>query len=109
MLSVAELMFGLLAASIPTYRPIYRLMFNKNVGTTQRSFEHPSYGRETGQRSVKITAGGVTTDRSVGITVTDDIDIDLATYNGAWVRAFDEEEAKLFEVSGKASHSSGSL
>ncbi|KAL7948446.1 hypothetical protein V8C42DRAFT_314482 [Trichoderma barbatum] len=97
MLSVVELMAGILAASIPIYRPLYRRVVARDtVGSTQRSSENPY---ALGSRSVKITAGPFTKTNSDGIVVTEEVNIDLSPYNrkdGAWVRVGDEDESGLY-------------
>lgn len=97
MLSVVELMAGILAASLPIYRPLYRrLVIREAVGSTERSSENPY---ANGSRSVKITGGGYSKNNSDGIVVTDEVDIDLSPYNrkdGAWVRVGDEDETGLY-------------
>ncbi|KAH6605229.1 integral membrane [Trichoderma cornu-damae] len=94
MLSVVELMAGILAVSLPIYRPLYRRVFARDgTGGTQRSPENPC---ANGSRSVKITGGGSSKSTSDGIVVTDEVDIDLSTYNrkgGAWFRVGDEDES----------------
>ncbi|RFU74508.1 integral membrane [Trichoderma arundinaceum] len=97
MLSVVELMTGILAASLPIYRPLYRRIVSRDIaGSTERSSENPY---ANGSRSVKITGGGYSKNNSDGIVVTDEVDIDLSPYNrkgGAWVRVEDEDESGLY-------------
>jgi hypothetical protein len=97
MLSVVELMTGILAVSLPVYRPLYRrVMGRDNTASTQRSSDNPY---SNGSRSVKITAGGFTKNNGDGIVVTDEVDINLTPYNrkgGAWVRVGDEDESRLY-------------
>lgn len=98
MLSVVELMAGILAVSIPVYRPLWRRVVSKDsTASTQRSLENPY---SNGSRSVQITAGGYSSkSNSDGIVVTDEVDIDLSPYNrkgGAWVRVQDDDTSGLY-------------
>lgn len=97
MLSVVELMAGILAVSLPVYRPLYRRLVNKDKGgTTQQSSDNPY---SSGSRSVQITGGGFSKNNSDGIVVTDEVDINLTPYNrrdGHWVRVGDEDESGLY-------------
>jgi hypothetical protein len=103
MLSVVELMAGILAVSLPVYRPLYRRLVNKDRGGTQRSSENPY---SSGSRSIKITGGGFTKNNSEGIVVTDEVDINLTPYNrkdGNWVQVGDEDELGLYSPQTKRS------
>lgn len=103
MLSVVELMAGILAVSLPVYRPLYRRLVNKDRGATQRSSDNPY---SSGSRSVKITGGGFSKNNNDGIVVTDEVDINLTPYNrkdGNWFLVGDEDEPGLYSAQTKRS------
>lgn len=103
MLSVVELMAGILAVSLPNYRPLYRALVKRDKGSTPRSSENPY---SNGSRSVKITGGGFAKNNNDGIIVTDEVDINLTPYNrkdGNWVRVGDDDESGLYTPQTKRS------
>ncbi|RYO83906.1 hypothetical protein DL766_001733 [Monosporascus sp. MC13-8B] len=102
LLSVVELMTGILAVSIPTYRPLYRRLvegpswvkqsIQNDYASGNRNAEyHRSFGRE-GPRSVSVSAGRVSVGTRQGISVTNQIELTVHTSKGgSWVRVPDEE------------------
>lgn len=109
LVSVVELMAGFLAASIPTYRPLWRHIFSRGQRNSS-SGGFGSSGREAGQWSdnnmktqTKVSTGvgraGTTTHMSQaagGISVTRDIELstqDMAggvRHDEVWMRDSDE-------------------
>ncbi|KAI1798972.1 hypothetical protein F4811DRAFT_558304 [Daldinia bambusicola] len=88
--SAAELLVGILAASIPTYGPLFRRYI---VGSTARS--SLPYGRSKGQvssqlhsASISVSGGGAV--HGPGVHITDEVELTRHELrNGAWVRIDD--------------------
>ncbi|KAI1436713.1 hypothetical protein GGR50DRAFT_185938 [Xylaria sp. CBS 124048] len=100
LLSVVELMTGILAASIPTYRALFRRIFYGpgRLSTAEGSFrgtertgtvKSQNFGRNTG-RNVSISAGQFHNESQQGIVVTDRIEM-YTTRGDEWVRVPDTE------------------
>ncbi|KAK7919959.1 hypothetical protein PG985_007981 [Apiospora marii] len=103
-LSVIELAVGILAVSIPTYRPLYRLVVygpdvpgqpsrphqtSKATGSSQnnQSFQH-----QNPSRGVTISSDHSRLDSSPGVHVTNQIElVTHARRNGNWVKVPGEE------------------
>ncbi|KAI1477934.1 hypothetical protein K445DRAFT_307757 [Daldinia sp. EC12] len=88
--SAAELLVGILAASIPTYGPLFRRYI---AGTTVRSSQR--YGRSKGQissqlHSASISVSGAGAINGPGVHITDEVELTRHELrNGAWVRIED--------------------
>ncbi|KAI0010871.1 hypothetical protein F4779DRAFT_575771 [Xylariaceae sp. FL0662B] len=104
MVSIAEMMAGMLAASIPTYAPIYRIWLlrsstrNKSYADSEARARTPVYTNSC-PPSVRVTGNRVDANPGPGIKVTSNIELVRHTYanNGTWVRVPEEEEVRLFE------------
>ncbi|KAI1433477.1 hypothetical protein GGR50DRAFT_705391 [Xylaria sp. CBS 124048] len=101
--SAAELLVGILAASIPTYRPLYRRYFQrlKNVsGNSGNDSNPPGKGQLPSQsRGANISARQGVTVNGPGVHVTDEIELTRHTFrDGAWVRLADEEATESRQV-----------
>ncbi|KAI0378947.1 hypothetical protein F5Y04DRAFT_290669 [Hypomontagnella monticulosa] len=104
--SLVEATFGMLAVSVPTYRPLYRRIFHRSAedlrwhsdGATKDSMKKGLYGREV-QTNVNVSAAkGHLPDVSPGINVVDQIElVRHANRSGKWVRISDDDEQKLYE------------
>ncbi|KAI1808962.1 hypothetical protein F4811DRAFT_499636 [Daldinia bambusicola] len=94
MVAAAELTVGFLAASFPTYRPLYLKLIRKTK--SDRAGINPAIGVgcvEPGQEldgdhhKVFISTDGIPGRENLGIMVTDDIELVRHTYQGGqWVR-----------------------
>ncbi|RYP25741.1 hypothetical protein DL767_008294 [Monosporascus sp. MG133] len=89
--SSAELLIVILAASIPTYRPLYRRFVQQNHG----------YKSQGSSRTVKVSVGRIVVPNSdVSVHITDQVElIRHANRNGKWVRVADEEEPPVVDRS----------
>ncbi|KAI8628967.1 hypothetical protein F5Y19DRAFT_464918 [Xylariaceae sp. FL1651] len=99
--SVVEITIGMLAVSIPTYRPLYRYLFgggSDNTTTTyvssyKETLHKNLYGKDT-QNDVNVTSPGMHIGPGHdGINVTNHIELIRHTNrSGSWVRVLDEDE-----------------
>ncbi|KAI1416809.1 hypothetical protein F5Y13DRAFT_204156 [Hypoxylon sp. FL1857] len=113
--SIVELTVGMLAVSVPTYRPLYRRMFSRSIDDSRWRFEGPTkdtlkkelYGRDT-QTTVNVSASrGYFQDAPPGINVVDQIELVRHTNrSGNWVRVDDDGERLCEPVQGQGSASS---
>ncbi|KAJ0106743.1 hypothetical protein J7T55_001267 [Diaporthe amygdali] len=93
--SAAELMVGFLAASMPTYRPLYRRLrhgdFEGSNGASNSGYE---YRFEHPRNTVKITGGnGGAPLSGTGINVTNQFEMNIhPNHRDKWVRAPDETD-----------------
>lgn len=106
LLSAVELMAGILAASIPTYRPLYRRIVYGSINLSTNTDAMPSYGDHPDRKyskgksrdlsldtqlSVGVTAGGFAATSRQGINVTNQIElVRHKNMGGNWVRVPDE-------------------
>lgn len=104
--SLVEATFGMLAVSVPTYRPLYRRIFYRSAEDLRWRFEEVTkettreglYGKEI-RTDVNIsTSRGHSHDTPPGIKVVDQIE--LARHenrSGNWLRVSDDDEQILRE------------
>ncbi|KAI0165255.1 hypothetical protein GGR52DRAFT_575346 [Hypoxylon sp. FL1284] len=95
MLSVVEIMTGFLAASIPTYRPLSKRIFQgSNKSRDDKAGSTAKSNGRVASHTAQISAGRSQWKTHGGIRVTDHIEfIKHAARNGTWVRVADEENA----------------
>ncbi|KAF2965286.1 hypothetical protein GQX73_g8295 [Xylaria multiplex] len=105
LLSVVELMTGILAASIPTYRPLYqRLFYGPAVASQQPTGKGSMSGKgseatvndqtfvRNSSRNVSVSAGRFPPEFRPGISVTDQIEMVVYSNKGGnWKRVSDTE------------------
>ena len=95
LLSTAELMVGILAASMPTYRPLWRhLRHDENHGSTDASNSGYGYRFENSKNTVNITGGrGSVPLSGVGINVTNQVEMSVhPNHRDEWMRVSDETD-----------------
>ncbi|KAI1215083.1 uncharacterized protein F4807DRAFT_466395 [Annulohypoxylon truncatum] len=101
MISIVELMTGILVACVPTYRPLYKQLFHHSASTTYGSTSNWSFSLkrrkeahdfgEDCSRHVNISADQFLGDPRPGINVTNQIELVVHTNRGGnWVRVPDE-------------------
>lgn len=93
--SAAELMVGFLAASMPTYRPLYRRLRHGDFeGSNGASNSGHEYRFEHPRNTVKITGGnGGAPLSGTGINVTNQFEMNIhPNHRDKWVRAPDETD-----------------
>jgi hypothetical protein len=109
--SVVEITVGMLAASIPTYCPLYEHVFGGGIWSKSKHTRTCSYKEtlhmglygEGMQNDVNVTSPGthVGSDHG-GINVTNHIELVRHTNkSGNWVRVMDEDEEELRKAAEK--------
>jgi len=91
LLCAVELMIAIICASLPTYRPLSRKIFKKDLMTTKASYGR-NYASGTQSRHVNVS-GGPAMEMGSGIRVTEYIKmVSHVRREDGWYRMRDDDE-----------------
>ncbi|KAI1763486.1 hypothetical protein GGR53DRAFT_467259 [Hypoxylon sp. FL1150] len=96
-LSVVELMTGLLAVSIPTYRPLFKHVFySSEVSSNYQNHRMTESYRNIPSHTAQVSVGTFRRETRPGIRVTDQIElIKHAAQDRSWVMVIDKDGVEL--------------
>ncbi|KAJ2985945.1 hypothetical protein NUW58_g5266 [Xylaria curta] len=110
-ISVVEITVGMLAVSIPSYRPLYEHFFGGGICRSSSNARagkykdtlHMSFYGEDARNDVNVSSPGTHLGcEHGGISVTNHIElVRHARKSGSWVRVTDEDEVELCQLAGR--------